>query len=63
MGRRRIEMKKIEDKTSRQVTFSKRKNGIMKKAHELSLLCDATVSLFLLSSSDKLHHYLTPGAQ
>ncbi|KAL4189383.1 hypothetical protein AMTRI_Chr08g165160 [Amborella trichopoda] len=33
-------MKMIESKTNRQVTYSKRKNDIIKKAYELSVLCD-----------------------
>ncbi|CAN8279751.1 unnamed protein product [Cochlearia groenlandica] len=43
MGRKRTEMKKIENVNSRQVTFSKRRNNLMKKAKELSILCDAEV--------------------
>uniref|UniRef100_A0A0D3GJP8 MADS-box domain-containing protein n=1 Tax=Oryza barthii TaxID=65489 RepID=A0A0D3GJP8_9ORYZ len=41
MGRGKIEMKRIEDATRRQVTFSKRRAGFLKKAHELAVLCDA----------------------
>ncbi|KAL2327055.1 hypothetical protein Fmac_020482 [Flemingia macrophylla] len=41
MGRGKIEIKKIENLNSRQVTFSKRRNGLLKKAKELSVLCDA----------------------
>ncbi|KAL0002605.1 hypothetical protein SO802_016386 [Lithocarpus litseifolius] len=41
MGRGRVELKRIENKINRQVTFSKRRNGLLKKAHELSVLCDA----------------------
>ncbi|GAB2279491.1 Agamous-like MADS-box protein tm6 [Dionaea muscipula] len=60
MGRGKIEIKKIENKTNRQVTYSKRRNGIFKKAEELTVLCDAKVSLIILSSSQKLHEYISP---
>uniref|UniRef100_A0A0E0E551 MADS-box domain-containing protein n=1 Tax=Oryza meridionalis TaxID=40149 RepID=A0A0E0E551_9ORYZ len=45
MGRGKIEMKRIEDATRRQVTFSKRRAGFLKKAHELAVLCDAQVGV------------------
>lgn len=60
MGRGKIEIKRIENQTNRQVTYSKRRNGIMKKAQELTVLCDAKVSLIMLSSNDKLHEYTSP---
>uniref|UniRef100_A0A803MQ32 Uncharacterized protein n=1 Tax=Chenopodium quinoa TaxID=63459 RepID=A0A803MQ32_CHEQI len=41
MVRGKTQMKRIENATSRQVTFSKRRNGLLKKAFELSVLCDA----------------------
>lgn len=53
-GRRRIEIKKLEDKTKRHVTFSKRKKGLFKKAKELSTLCGAEVGVLTLSKSGKL---------
>ncbi|XP_042006487.1 truncated transcription factor CAULIFLOWER A-like isoform X1 [Salvia splendens] len=57
MGRGRVEMKRIENKISRQVTFSKRRSGLWKKANEISLLCDADVALIVFSTSGKLFHY------
>ncbi|XP_065847219.1 floral homeotic protein PMADS 2-like [Euphorbia lathyris] len=62
MGRGKIEIKKIENVTNRQVTYSKRKNGIIKKAGEISVLCDAQVSLLIFSSSGKIHDYFSPNA-
>nr|AZZ09245.1 FLOWERING LOCUS C 1 [Primula vulgaris] len=59
MGRRKLEIKKIEDKSSRQVAFSKRRNGLIKKARELSILCDAHVSLLVFSSSGKLYQFFS----
>ncbi|XP_057421717.1 agamous-like MADS-box protein TM6 [Lotus japonicus] len=61
MGRGKLEIKFIENPTNRQVTFSKRRNGIFKKAHELTLLCDAKVSLIIFSKSHKMHEYISPG--
>ncbi|CAI9093177.1 OLC1v1028614C1 [Oldenlandia corymbosa var. corymbosa] len=57
MGRRKVEIKKIEDKNSRQVTFSKRRNGLMKKARELSVLCDVDVAVLIFSSRGKLYDF------
>jgi hypothetical protein len=47
MGRHKIPIKKIADSRNRHVTFNKRKNGLLKKAMELSLLCDARVALVI----------------
>ncbi|RWW31532.1 hypothetical protein GW17_00003847 [Ensete ventricosum] len=60
MGRGKIEIKRIENSTNRQVTFSKRRNGIIKKAREISILCDAHVSVVIFSSSGKMSNYCTP---
>lgn len=60
MGRGKIEIKLIENQTNRQVTYSKRRNGIFKKAQELTVLCDAQVSLIMQSSTDKIHEYISP---
>lgn len=51
------EMKRIENTTSRQVTFSKRRGGLLKKAFELSVLCDAEVSLIIFSQKGKLFEF------
>nr|Q8RVL4.1 RecName: Full=MADS-box protein defh21; AltName: Full=DEFICIENS homolog 21 [Antirrhinum majus]CAC85225.1 putative MADS-domain transcription factor [Antirrhinum majus] len=60
MGRGKIEVKRIENNTSRQVTFSKRRSGLMKKTHELSVLCDAQIGLIVFSTKGKLTEYCTP---
>ncbi|KAJ0261770.1 MADS-box protein AGL72 [Hirschfeldia incana] len=57
MVRGKIEIKKIENKTSRQITFSKRRNGLFKKAHELSVLCDAQVAAIVFSQSGRLYEF------
>ncbi|MED6147202.1 Agamous-like MADS-box protein mads9 [Stylosanthes scabra] len=60
MGRGKIEIKRIENSSNRQVTYSKRKNGILKKAKEISVLCDAQVSLIIFGASGKMHEYISP---
>jgi hypothetical protein len=57
--RGRREMRRIEDTTSRQVTFSKRRGGQFKKARELSILCDAEVAPVVFSTSmrARLYHF------
>ncbi|CAN1794492.1 MADS-box transcription factor 1 [Linum perenne] len=57
MGRRKMEMKRIEVKSNRQVTFSKRRKGLIKKAKEISILCDAQVGLIVFSSCGRLYHF------
>ncbi|WZZ85068.1 hypothetical protein YC2023_113647 [Brassica napus] len=63
MVRGKIEMKKIENATSRQVTFSKRRNGLLKKAYELSVLCDAQVSLIVFSQRGRLYEFSSSDMQ
>ncbi|XP_039690523.1 MADS-box protein AGL24 isoform X4 [Medicago truncatula] len=57
MARQKIKIKKIDNATARQVTFSKRRRGIFKKAEELSILCDAEVGLVIFSTTGKLYEY------
>nr|ABB59991.1 MADS-box protein [Geum rupestre] len=59
MGRGKVQLKRIENKISRQVTFSKRRTGLLKKAHEISVLCDAEVALIVFSTKGKLFEYST----
>ncbi|CAN6229286.1 unnamed protein product [Urochloa humidicola] len=61
MGTGRVELKRIENKINRQVTFSKRRNGLLKKAYELSVLCDAEVALIVFSSRGKLYEFGSAG--
>ncbi|OWM75022.1 floral homeotic protein DEFICIENS-like [Punica granatum] len=60
MTRGKIQIKPIENPTNRQVTYSKRRNGLFKKARELTVLCDAKVSLIMISSTKRLHEYISP---
>ncbi|KAL1829148.1 agamous-like MADS-box protein MADS4 [Daucus carota subsp. sativus] len=57
MGKGRVELKRIENKINRQVTFAKRRNGLLKKAYELSVLCDAEVALIVFSTRGKLYEF------
>ncbi|KAG2376671.1 Agamous-like MADS-box protein [Vigna angularis] len=57
MGRGKIMIERIDNSTSRQVTFSKRRKGLIKKAKELAILCDAQVGLLIFSSTGKLYEY------
>ncbi|GAB2281218.1 hypothetical protein Dimus_015824 [Dionaea muscipula] len=57
MRRGRVELRRIENKTNRQVTFSKRRSGLLKKAHEISVLCDADAALIVFSTKGKLFEY------
>ncbi|KAL6296182.1 hypothetical protein ACE6H2_004324 [Prunus campanulata] len=54
MGRVKLQIKMIENTTNRQVTYSKRRNGLIKKAYELSVLCDVDVALIMFSPSGRL---------
>ncbi|XP_028062458.1 uncharacterized protein LOC114265831 [Camellia sinensis] len=60
MGRVKLEIKRIENNTNKQVTFSKRGNGLIKKAYELSVLCDIDVALIMFSPSARLTHFSSP---
>ncbi|WZY68199.1 hypothetical protein YC2023_000439 [Brassica napus] len=57
MGRGKIAIKRIDNSTSRQVTFSKRRNGLLKKAKELAILCDAEVGVIIFSSTGRLYEF------
>lgn len=57
MGRGKILIKRIDNTTSRQVTFSKRRSGLLKKARELSILCDAVVGLIVFSCTGRLYEF------
>ncbi|GMI99053.1 SUPPRESSOR OF OVEREXPRESSION OF CO 1, AGAMOUS-like 20 [Hibiscus trionum] len=63
MVRGKTQMRRIENATSRQVTFSKRRNGLLKKAFELSVLCDAEVALIIFSPRGKLFEFASSSMQ
>ncbi|KAE8730867.1 AGAMOUS-like 65, putative isoform 2 [Hibiscus syriacus] len=53
MGRVKLKIKKLESYSNRQVTYSKRRTGILKKAKELSILCDIHIILLMFSPTGK----------
>ncbi|KAK4416408.1 MADS-box transcription factor ANR1 [Sesamum alatum] len=57
MGRGKIVIQRIDNSTNRQVTFSKRRSGLLKKAKELAILCDAEVGVIIFSSTGKLYEF------
>ncbi|RVW98984.1 MADS-box protein JOINTLESS [Vitis vinifera] len=57
MAQQKIQIKKIDNTAARQVTFSKRRRGLFKKAQELSTLCDAEIALIVFSAAGKLFEY------
>ncbi|XP_009787834.1 agamous-like MADS-box protein AGL15 [Nicotiana tabacum] len=63
MGRGKIDIKLIENVNNRQVTFSKRRAGLLKKANELSVLCDAEVAVIIFSSTSKLFEFSSTSMQ
>lgn len=63
MGRRKIEMKMVKDRNSRQVTFSKRRAGLFKKAHELAILCAAQIAIVVFSPGGKPFSFGNPSVE
>ncbi|KAK1290406.1 MADS-box transcription factor 15 [Acorus calamus] len=57
MNRGKGKLEKIEKLFGRQVTYSKRKNGLMKKAHQLSVLCDVQIAVVSFSPSGRLSQF------
>jgi hypothetical protein len=60
MGRGRTEIRRIGNAVSRQVTFGKRRAGLLKKANELAVLCDVDVGLLVFSDAGQPFHYCSP---
>ncbi|CAL0327463.1 unnamed protein product [Lupinus luteus] len=60
MGRKKIEIKMLKDSNTRQVTFSKRKTGLFKKANELSILCGCEVAVVVFSPGKKPYSFGHP---
>lgn len=60
-GRQKIEIKRLENKSNKQVTFSKRRSGLFKKAGELTVLCGANVAVIVFSPNNKVFCFGYPG--
>ncbi|KAK9057634.1 hypothetical protein SSX86_022470 [Deinandra increscens subsp. villosa] len=63
MAREKIKTRRIDNKAARLVTFSKRRKGLMKKAEELAVLCEAEVALIVFSATGKLSEYASSSMQ
>ncbi|XP_014506834.1 agamous-like MADS-box protein AGL29 [Vigna radiata var. radiata] len=61
MGRRKIEIAAVKDPNTRQVTFSKRRTGLFKKANELSILCGAEIAIVVFSIGNRPYSFGHPG--
>uniref|UniRef100_A0A0D6QRE7 MADS-box domain-containing protein n=1 Tax=Araucaria cunninghamii TaxID=56994 RepID=A0A0D6QRE7_ARACU len=62
-GRGQVNMRRIVNPIQRKVTFSKRKGGLLKKARELSVLCDVEIALFIFSPTGKLYEFGSPSVK
>ncbi|KAK8978461.1 hypothetical protein V6N11_008771 [Hibiscus sabdariffa] len=63
MGRRKIEIKMVKDSSSRQVTLSKRRTGLFKKANELATLCAVQVAIVVFSPGGKPYSFGHPSVE
>ncbi|PON72693.1 MADS-box transcription factor [Parasponia andersonii] len=63
MGRRKIEIKMVKDSNCRQVTFSKRRTGLFKKANELATLCGTEVGVVVFSPGGKPYSFGQPNVE
>ncbi|KAL2342564.1 hypothetical protein Fmac_003849 [Flemingia macrophylla] len=60
MGRRKIEIAEVKDPNTKQVTFSKRRKGLFKKANELSILCGVEVAIVVFSPGNRPYSFGHP---
>ena len=61
MGRNKLPLKKIDNPCRRKITYSKRRDGIIKKATELSVLCDTDVGVLMYSPHGRLTTFSSNG--
>ncbi|XP_039818968.1 MADS-box transcription factor 26-like [Panicum virgatum] len=61
MARGKVQIRRIENPAHRQVTFSKRRMGLLKKANELSVLCDADIGVIVFSPHGMMYELATNG--
>lgn len=59
-GRKKIEIKKIDHEGRRQVTFSKRRVGLFKKASEISILCGVEAAVIVTSPKERVYTFGHP---
>ncbi|KAL5743773.1 hypothetical protein ACOSQ2_026889 [Xanthoceras sorbifolium] len=58
MGRKKLTIKRLKNLKTRQITYSKRKIGILKKAEELSVMCDVDLTLVMFSPAGRPSLYV-----
>ncbi|KAI3410320.1 Aminotran_1_2 domain-containing protein [Psidium guajava] len=63
MGRRKIEIEMVTDSSTRQVTFSKRRTGLFKKASELAVLCAVQIAIVVFSPGGKPFSFGHPNVE
>ncbi|KAL6494639.1 hypothetical protein OROGR_031439 [Orobanche gracilis] len=63
MGRQKIKIEKIEVKNHLQVTFSKRRSGLFKKASELCTLCGVEIAIIVFSPAGKVFSFGHPNVE
>ncbi|KAJ1960089.1 hypothetical protein IWQ62_004360, partial [Dispira parvispora] len=57
MGRKKIEIRTIENDRQKTVTFARRRAGLIKKAHEISVLCGVKVAVVIFDQREACHVY------
>lgn len=62
-GRQKIPIVKMENESNLQVTFSKRRSGLFKKASEICTLCAAEVAIIVFSPGDKAYSFGHPSVE
>lgn len=63
IGRQKIELKKMSNVSNLQVTFSKRRFGLFKKASELCTLCGANILMIVFSPGGKVYSFGHPNVR
>ncbi|KAJ7946210.1 Agamous-like MADS-box protein [Quillaja saponaria] len=59
-GRQKIPIEKIPNRSHLQVTFSKRRSGLFKKASELCTLCGVEIAIIVFSPAEKAFSFGHP---
>ncbi|KAM3404936.1 hypothetical protein ACQJBY_007811 [Aegilops geniculata] len=63
MGRKKIVIRRIENKAARDICFSKRRQGLFRKANELAVMCSAEVAAVVYSPAGKAYSFGHPSAE
>lgn len=60
MGKHKTNLSPLRDEKLRNITFNKRKMGLLKKATELSVLCNVKVYLMFTDMHNNLFRFIYP---